>query len=178
MRRGSTGCREFAIVWRIMVPRAMPAHGRRSASSRWSRTGTIIFWPLIVIADRDLAPPPLGVAVFPQRGGRHDFGPLMAGTVIITAPLVIAFLLAQRRFIEGMTMTGIKGDEARRQEETSMKRRTFARRQRRRRRSPAAPAARPVGDRDHGPVPSPDLFKEPLEQIVARVHGGAIPTSR
>ena len=33
----------------------------------------------------------------------------MAGTAIITAPLVIAFLLAQRRFIEGMTLTGLKG---------------------------------------------------------------------
>ena len=33
----------------------------------------------------------------------------MAGTAIITAPLVIAFLLAQRRFIEGISMGALKG---------------------------------------------------------------------
>jgi multiple sugar transport system permease protein len=37
------------------------------------------------------------------------FGPLMAGTVLITAPLVLVFVLAQKRFIEGVTLTGVKG---------------------------------------------------------------------
>jgi multiple sugar transport system permease protein len=38
-----------------------------------------------------------------------DYGALMAATLIITLPLVIAFLLAQKRFVEGITMTGLKG---------------------------------------------------------------------
>jgi multiple sugar transport system permease protein len=33
----------------------------------------------------------------------------MAGTVVITAPLVLLFLAAQRRFIEGVTLSGMKG---------------------------------------------------------------------
>ncbi|MGO7427112.1 carbohydrate ABC transporter permease, partial [Rhizobium ruizarguesonis] len=37
------------------------------------------------------------------------YGALMAATLIITLPLVIAFLLAQKRFVEGITMTGLKG---------------------------------------------------------------------
>ena len=37
-----------------------------------------------------------------------DYGPLMAAATIVIAPLVIAFLIAQRRFIEGITFTGVK----------------------------------------------------------------------
>jgi multiple sugar transport system permease protein len=37
-----------------------------------------------------------------------NYGALMAGATIITAPLVLAFLMARRRFIQGITMTGIK----------------------------------------------------------------------
>jgi multiple sugar transport system permease protein len=102
------GLSEFAIVWRIMVPAAMPAlisFGIFSVVAHWND----YFWPLLVINSRELAPPPLGVAYFRNEEAGHDFGPLMAGAVIITAPLVVAFLLAQRRFIEGMTMTGLKG---------------------------------------------------------------------
>ncbi len=101
------GLSEFAIVWRIMVPAAMPAlvsFGIFSVVAHWND----YFWPLLVINSRELAPPPLGVAYFRNEEAGHDFGPLMAGAVIVTAPLVVAFLLAQRRFIEGMTMTGLK----------------------------------------------------------------------
>ncbi len=102
------GLSEFSIVWRIMVPAAMPAvvsFGIFSVVAHWNA----YFWPLLVINTRDLAPPPLGVAFFRNEEAGNDYGPLMAGAVIITAPLVAAFLLAQRRFIEGMTMTGLKG---------------------------------------------------------------------
>ncbi len=102
------GLSEFSIVWRIMVPAAMPAvvsFGIFSVVAHWND----YFWPLLVINTRDLAPPPLGVAFFRNEEAGNDYGPLMAGAVIITAPLVAAFLLAQRRFIEGMTMTGLKG---------------------------------------------------------------------
>jgi len=102
------GLSEFSVVWRIMVPAAMPAvisFGIFSVVAHWND----YFWPLLVINSRELAPPPLGVAYFRNEEAGHQYGPLMAGAVIITAPLVAAFLLAQRRFIEGMTMTGLKG---------------------------------------------------------------------
>ena len=51
----------------------------------------------------------LGTVYLRNTEAGTDYGPLMAGTAIITAPLVIAFLFAQRRFIEGMTLTGLKG---------------------------------------------------------------------
>ena len=67
------------------------------------------FWPLIVVGRPELYTPPLGVAFFRRTSEGTDYGPLMAAATIIIAPLVMAFLLAQRRFIEGITFTGMKG---------------------------------------------------------------------
>lgn len=102
------GMGEFEILWRIMLPQALPAmlaFGIISVVSHWND----FFWPLIVIQTGDLATPPLGTLFFRNEEAGSDFGPLMAGTVVITAPLVLLFLAAQRKFIEGVTMSGIKG---------------------------------------------------------------------
>jgi multiple sugar transport system permease protein len=102
------GLGEFEILWRIMLPLAMPAmlaFGVISIVTHWND----FFWPLIVIQTGDLATPPLGTLFFRNEEAGSDFGPLMAGTVVITAPLVLLFLAAQRRFIEGVTLSGMKG---------------------------------------------------------------------
>lgn len=102
------GLSEFSIVWRIVLPTAWPAvtaFAIFSVVAHWNE----LFWPLIVITDTAMAPPPLGILYFRDQEAGSDYGALMAGTTIITAPLVLAFLLAQRRFIEGITLTGIKG---------------------------------------------------------------------
>lgn len=102
------GCSEFAIVWRIMLPTALPAlsaFGIFSLVWNWND----YFWPLLVVASPEMATPPLGTVFFRNEEAGSDFGPLMAGTVVITLPLLLAFLLAQRRFIEGITLTGVKG---------------------------------------------------------------------
>ncbi len=102
------GCGELSILWRIMLPAAFPAlvaFAVLSVVAHWND----FFWPLIVITNTDLATPPLGTLFFHNMEAGSDFGPLMAGTVVITAPLVLLFLGAQRHFIDGVTLTGIKG---------------------------------------------------------------------
>jgi len=101
------GLGEFAIVWRIMMPTAMPAvvaFGVLSLVWNWNE----FFWPLIVIQSEHLATPPLGVVYFANAEAGTNYGPLMAAATAITAPLVIAFLAAQRWFIDGVTMTAVK----------------------------------------------------------------------
>jgi len=101
------GCSEWTIVWRIMLPSALPAliaFGILSFVWNWND----YFWPLLVITDPELLTPPLGTVYLSNQEAGTDFGPLMAGTAVITAPLVIAFLVAQRRFVQGMTMAGLK----------------------------------------------------------------------
>jgi multiple sugar transport system permease protein len=101
------GMSEIGIVWRVMLPTAVPAlvaFGIFSVVAHWND----YFWPLIVVADQALYTPPLGVAFFRLNDQGTSYGPLMAAATISIAPLVVAFLLAQRRFIEGITLTGMK----------------------------------------------------------------------
>ncbi|MBI3374926.1 MAG: carbohydrate ABC transporter permease [Betaproteobacteria bacterium] len=102
------GMSEWSIIWRIMVPSAVPAISAFfifSFVSHWNA----YFWPLLVVTTPELATPPLGVIFFRTEAlGIAQYGPLMAAAVIVTAPIAIAFLLAQRSFIEGMTLTGMK----------------------------------------------------------------------
>jgi len=101
------GLSEFSIVWRVMMPVARPAlvaFGIFSVVAHWND----LFWPLVVVHSEQLATPPLGALHFLNEEAGSDYGPLMAGSVLITAPLMLAFLFAQRRFIDGITLTGIK----------------------------------------------------------------------
>ena len=102
------GMRDFGIVWRVMLPTAVPAliaFGIFSVIAHWND----YFWPLIAVSNEHLFTPPLGVAFFRENGGGTDYGPLMAAATVTILPLVVAFLIAQRRFIEGITFTGMKG---------------------------------------------------------------------
>ena len=67
------------------------------------------FWPLIAVGDQSLYTPPLGIAFLKLNGEGTAYGPLMAAATIVIAPLVLAFLVAQRRFVEGITFSGLKG---------------------------------------------------------------------
>ena len=101
------GISEFGIVWRVMLPTAIPAvtaFGIFSVVAHWND----YFWPLIVLNSEHLRTPPLAVAHFRNAEAGTNYGPLMAAAIVIITPLVVAFLLAQRRFIEGITLTGIK----------------------------------------------------------------------
>ncbi|NRP74670.1 L-arabinose transport system permease protein AraQ [Ensifer psoraleae] len=102
------GMSEAGIVARVVVPNAWPAitaFAIFSAVAHWND----LFWPLVVVTNQDFATPPLGLLYFRAAEAGDDYGALMAATLIITLPLVAAFLIAQKRFVEGITMTGLKG---------------------------------------------------------------------
>ncbi len=101
------GLNELSIVFRIMLPLAKPvlaAFAILSVVVHWND----LFWPSIVIRTQELATPPLGVVFFRNIEAGSSYGPLMAGAVIIVAPLLIAFLAAQRWFIEGLAAGSVK----------------------------------------------------------------------
>lgn len=102
------GLSEMEIVWRVAFPLAWPAataFAVFSVTAHWND----LFWPLIATTDPALATPPRGILYFRDEESGDDVGPLMAGAVIITAPLVIGFLLAQRQFTQGLATGGMKG---------------------------------------------------------------------
>lgn len=102
------GMSEFAIVWRVMLPTAVPAllaFAIFSVVAHWND----YFWPRVVITgDRSLFTPPLGLREFKGDADGSMHGPMMATAAVIVTPLIVAFLIAQRRFIEGITLTGFK----------------------------------------------------------------------
>ena len=102
------GMSEFSIVWKVMLPTAIPAllaFAIFSVVAHWND----YYWPRIVITgDRDLMTPPLGLRMFKSDMDGNEYGPMMAAATVVVAPLVVAFLLAQRRFIEVITLSGMK----------------------------------------------------------------------
>lgn len=102
------GMSELGIAWRVAFPLGMPtviAFSIFSVTAHWND----LFWPLIATTDANLATPPRGILFFRDEESGDDIGALMAGATLITAPLVIGFLLAQKRFTQGLANTGLKG---------------------------------------------------------------------
>lgn len=93
----------FGLVLRGFLP-SLAAFAIFSLVAHWND----LYWPMIVVTDTNLAPPPLGMLFFADVESGANYGALMAGAAMITAPMAICFLLARRHFIEGITMTGVK----------------------------------------------------------------------
>ncbi len=102
------GFGELSIVWRLMIPAAWPAVGAFATLSiiaHWND----LYWPLVVITRSEMMTPPAGLASFRASGdSTGDTSALMAAGVIITAPLVIAFVFVQRHLLRGLTMVAAK----------------------------------------------------------------------
>jgi multiple sugar transport system permease protein len=102
------GMSEYGIIWKVMLPTAIPAlmaFAIFSIVAHWND----YFWPRIVITgNRDLFTPPLGLREFKGDADGDNYGPMMATAVVIVTPLIVIFMLAQRRFIEGITLSGMK----------------------------------------------------------------------
>ncbi|QOZ37939.1 carbohydrate ABC transporter permease [Bradyrhizobium sp. CCBAU 53421] len=102
------GLSELAIIWKVMMPMAMPAviaFSIFSIVSHWND----LFWPLIAVNDQRLMPPPLGIMAFKNEDTGSDYGPLMAASIVVVLPLIVTFLVAQRWFVEGIAKGSIKG---------------------------------------------------------------------
>jgi ABC-type glycerol-3-phosphate transport system permease component len=102
------GASEFAIFLRIVLPISTPG---------LSALGVFIFmyhwndflWPLIVIQDAPKRTLPLGLALFSEGFGIARWNLVMAATFMTVLPILIVFAVAQRNFIEGITLGSVKG---------------------------------------------------------------------
>jgi len=101
------GCSEIGIFWRIILPLSKPALATTALFMFLFQWGDFLN-PLIFLQDdRQYT---LAVAL-QQFQSQHEsaWGPLMAMSTVITLPIIALFFLAQRTFIEGITMSGLKG---------------------------------------------------------------------
>ncbi len=102
------GANLFHVLWNIYIPLSIPtyvAFSLVSISARWNE----FLWPFIVTRTAEIRPLTVGLnQLFSATEAGTLYGQLMAGTVIVIAPLVILFMLFQRRFIESFASSGIK----------------------------------------------------------------------
>lgn len=97
----SDGLSSFQTMLRVYIPLSAPAIAAFSLFSFYIHWNDYL-WPLLVVRSADLRTPPLSLAIFQQAETGFEFGKLAAGAVIVTLPVVLAFLLAQRRFVQGI----------------------------------------------------------------------------
>ena len=100
------GCSRMRIYWEIMMPLAKPAAATLTIFT-FLTSWNDFFDPLIFINDRKLMTLPLALSLFTDEAGTA-WHHLMSASVMATLPLLIVFFLAQRQFIEGVAMTGLK----------------------------------------------------------------------
>ncbi|MCY4080134.1 MAG: carbohydrate ABC transporter permease [Caldilineaceae bacterium] len=101
------GCSSFGIYRRIALPLMKPALatlGVFSFMASWNN----FFGPFIFLDRKYLFTVQLGVALV-QRQWYTSWPRLMAGSVVVTLPVLLVFLLLQRYFVRGISLTGIKG---------------------------------------------------------------------
>jgi ABC-type glycerol-3-phosphate transport system permease component len=101
------GANELQIYWRVIMPLAKPALATVALF-------TFLFcWndflgPLVYLTDGSKYTLAVGLAAF--RGQyRTQWDLMMAASTVVTLPIVILFFFAQKQFIQGITLTGIKG---------------------------------------------------------------------
>ena len=101
------GCGLFAVLWKVYIPLARPtylAYGLVSISHHWNN----FLWPLIVSNSVNTRPLTVGLGIFGAPESGVDWSIISAATLLSVAPLLIAFLLFQRQFIQSFMHSGIK----------------------------------------------------------------------
>lgn len=101
------GCSHFGALFRVVIPVVKPALGTLSIflfMGSWDS----FMWPLISINSQNLMTLPIGLSSFVTAiGGKYDY--LMAASLMTILPMLIIFLFAQKKFIEGIALQGMKG---------------------------------------------------------------------
>jgi ABC-type glycerol-3-phosphate transport system permease component len=101
------GANDFVILWKIIVPLIKPALLVIAVFNiMW--TWNDFFGPLIYLSDSKQYPLVMGLYAFRTRTS-IKWSLMMAATLATCFPLVVLFFVAQRYFIEGITLTGLKG---------------------------------------------------------------------
>ncbi len=103
------GASSWQVFWKIYVPMSKPA---LITMGLWSFMGTWndLLGQLIYINSSDKFTVQLGLASFSSiTGGQTPYNALMAASLMALLPIILAFLFAQKYFVDGIKMSGIKG---------------------------------------------------------------------
>jgi len=101
------GASHWTVYWRIILPLAKPALATLAVFS-FMGSWNAFLWALFVVRDVEIMTLPVGLATL---HGRYltEWNLVMAGTVITVLPMLVVYLLAQKYFVRGVVLSGIKG---------------------------------------------------------------------
>ena len=101
------GCSPLSTLWKVYVPLARPtyiAYGLVSISYHWNN----FLWPLIITNSVESRPVTVGLQVFSATDQGIDWSIISAATLMTSGPLLVAFLLFQRQFVQSFMRAGIR----------------------------------------------------------------------
>lgn len=101
------GASFLGVLWRVYVPLARPtylAYGLVSVSHHWNN----FLWPLIITNSVETRPVTVGLSIFASTDSGTEWAVINAATLMTSGPLLIAFLLFQRQFVQSFMRAGIK----------------------------------------------------------------------
>lgn len=101
------GCSTLGVLWRVYIPLGKPiylAYGLVLVSFHWNN----YLWPLIITNSVSTRPLTVGLAIFASPDQGIDWSVICAATLMTSGPLLIAFLLFQRQFVQSFMRAGVR----------------------------------------------------------------------
>lgn len=102
------GCGHLRLLWDVVLPLSRPVLATMSLIliiDRWND----YLWPLIVTNTQLMRPLTVGLTYLFDQEGNTRWGPVMAASIFVIAPLLVIFAWAQRHIIEGIAAGATKG---------------------------------------------------------------------
>lgn len=102
------GAGHLALLRQVVLPMSRPALATAAlllVEAKWNE----FLWPLIVTNAQNMRTLPVGLAFLAEQETVTQWQIVMAGTVLVIAPVLLAFLLVQRQLVQGITAGAIKG---------------------------------------------------------------------
>lgn len=101
------GAGEIRIFVNVILPLCGPALATLAILTFLGSWNNFL-WPLVVAQTEDKYTLPVALALYSVGQNSTQYGLLLAGAVVVVVPVLVVFLVLQRRFVQGIAMTGIK----------------------------------------------------------------------
>lgn len=101
------GAGEFRLFARVVMPLCTPALATLAILTFLASWNNFL-WPLVVSQSADLYTLPIALSLYSTGQHSTNYGLLLAGSVLVIAPILVLFGFLQRWFIQGVTTTGLK----------------------------------------------------------------------
>jgi multiple sugar transport system permease protein len=102
------GANAWQVFTRVVLPLSQPVLAALAIFAFRSAWNDFL-WPLIAVNKPEMFPLPVALALLRSAYSSESYGPIMAGAALSAVPLLVVFIVANRRIVEGVRLSGLKG---------------------------------------------------------------------